>query len=169
MILNFVIDASSLINIDNTKGLQIVCKLQCCKFWVSPIVIGECQPSCAAIIIDLQEKGVIHFVQDDQVPTGLFLELLSEHQLGAGETEAITAAHALGFGFCCDDRQARILGKNILGDDHVIGSLRVLKWCVEEDWINCARAFELFNTMKESGGFLPATPNTYFCENLPNC
>lgn len=167
--MNVVIDASSIINLENAEVLDTVVQLQRCQLWLTPIVIGECQPTCAARLVALRENSEVQFVDEEQIPADLFLDLLAQHQLGDGETEAIATAKALEFGLCCDDLQARNLARELLGEARVIGSLRLLRWCVEESLFSCGTAFGYFGMMSEAGGFLPNTPNTFFCENLPNC
>ena len=169
MALNYVIDACSLINLNNADSLDAACQLRGCDLWVSPIVIGECQPTCAATIMRLHNGGQLHVIDDNQIPSNIFLDLLFEYQLGDGETEAVAAARHCGFGLCCDDRQARNLGKKILGTDKVVGSLHILKLCVEEDLFNCSRASELLTSMQAAGGFLPSMSNSYFCGGVPGC
>jgi hypothetical protein len=38
-----------------------------------------------------------------------------------------------------------------------------LQWCVHSLVIDCAAAFDAFLTMKQMGGFLPETPQAFFC------
>jgi predicted nucleic acid-binding protein len=159
---NYAIDASSVINLNNVGALTLATKLANCKFWLSPIVVGECGPTCAADLLALRAAGAIAFVNDDAVPTQLFLSLLAEHQLGEGETETIAVCLALGYKLCCDDKRARTLAEGILGQNSVIGSLRILRCCVEQKLILCKEAFALFEAMRSAGGFLPKTAQTYF-------
>ncbi len=169
VIMNYLIDASSIINLNNALALELVAGLRECELWISPIVFGECQPSCAEMLVSLKQEGKIKFSSEDEVPVDLFLKLLEKFNLGDGETEAIAIADGLGFGLCCDDRQARTLGKTVLGENKIIGSLRLLRWCVEENLTSCETAFHHFDKMKSTGGFLPPTPNTFFCTGLKNC
>jgi predicted nucleic acid-binding protein len=163
MAINYAIDASSVINLNNAGALETVCRLTRCRFWLSPIVLGECQPSCAAALLALKEVGAIGFIDDAKVPTDLFLSLLADHDLGEGETESIAVSKALDFHLCCEDRKARKLAEEVLGPEAVIGSVKLLRWCVEEGLLPCDGAFNCFGEMKKAGGFLPEMAQRYFC------
>lgn len=127
------------------------------------MVVSECQVGSAAAILELQAADAVGFLDDDIVPTDLFLDLLAEHDLGDGETECIAICHINGNSVCCDDRKARKLAQSILGNDRVIGTIRLLRWCVEDGLIDCQLAFALFRKMRAAGGFLPATQQEFFC------
>jgi predicted nucleic acid-binding protein len=167
--MNIVLDASSIINLHNVAALDAAGHLRRCFFLLTPLVVGECQASSAAKLLELKAAGVIGFVDDTTIPTELFLRLLAEHRLGPGETEAISVCQLLGYALCCDDRSARRVGKEVLGDDRVIGSLRVLRWCVEETLFDCIVAFELFQQMRAAGGFLPQIGQPFFCNRNRAC
>ena len=166
---NYLIDASSVINLQNADAIDIVCRLRRCHFWLSPLVVGECEPTCAARLFKFQIDGALHFVDDSQIPTDLFLTLLAEHELGEGETESIAVCHALDYDFCSDDKQARLLGQKVLGSARVIGSMRLLRWCVEVGIVDCSEALRLFRAMHTAGGFLPQTNRSYFCAGQQTC
>lgn len=169
MAVNCAIDASSVINLNNAGALPTICKLKRCRLWLSPIVVSECEPTCAATILQLQQTDAIGFVDDDKVPGELFLSLLSEHELGEGETESIAVSKTLGYQLCCDDKKARAVAEEILGPSSVVGSLRLLRWCVEEKLLACTRAYEIFIKIKATGGFVPQTPQEFFCEGVEGC
>jgi len=127
------------------------------------MVVSECQVGSAAAILALQAADAVGFLDDDIVPTDLFLDLLAEHDLGDGETECIAICRINGHGMCCDDRKARELARALLGQGRVIVTIRLLRWCVEEGLIDCQQAFALFRTMRAAGGFLPPTQQEFFC------
>ena len=164
-----VTDASSIINLHTVGALDVVCGLSRCHLWLSPAVVGECQPSCAAKLLDLKAHERVGFVDDTRVPADLFLKLLVEHKLGEGETKLIAVCLVLGYHLCSDDKRARSLAKQILGGNRVVGSLRLLRWCVEEGLIDCAEAFRLFREMRSGGGFLPDTARPFFCSGSVAC
>jgi predicted nucleic acid-binding protein len=166
---NYAIDASSIINLNNAGALPLACKLIRCRFWLSPIVVGECEPSCAATIAAFEAAGMVSFVDETLVPSGLFLSLLDQNRLGEGETEAIAVSIALGYHFCCDDLRARTLGETLLGRERVVGTIRLLLWCVEDRLIGCEEAFQLCGAMREAGGFLPQMTQGFFCNGLVAC
>lgn len=165
----FITDASSLINLYHADALDIVCNIHGVSIIITPLVLGECNPSCAEKIFEISELGKIEFVTDENIPTDIFLSMLQEYKLGDGETESIAVAKHLNLSFCCDDRKARNLAKSLLGSNNVIGSLRLLKWAVEGKLIDCNRAFTFFEIMKDAGGFLPNTDAAFFCRGDENC
>jgi len=160
---NFLLDSSSVINLHNADALGLVIQLKRCRFWLPPMVLSECQVGSAAALLELQATNAIGFIDDDIVPTELFLELLERHDLGDGETECISICQINGHGLCCDDRKARELARAMFGPDRVIGTIRVLRWCVEERLIDCQNAYALFRSMRSAGGFLPPAERSFFC------
>ena len=161
--MNFLLDSSSVINLHNADALGLVARLERCRFWLPPMVVGECQVGSAAALLELQATDAIGFLDDDMVPTEVFLELLERHDLGNGETECIAICQINGHGLCCDDRKARELARALFGPDRAIGTIRVLRWCVEEGLIDCQGAHALFRGMVGAGGFLPPIDRSFFC------
>lgn len=158
-----LLDTCSVINLVNVGALELVCSLVDREWWVTPVVVDECGPTCAAALLDLKERGLIHFLDDDQVNADQFLALLGAHRLGAGETECMAIAIAADHHICCDDRRAREAASGLIGADRVFGTIRVLRWCVGQKLIVCADAKALLHSMRELGGFLPDVPREFFC------
>jgi predicted nucleic acid-binding protein len=161
--LRALLDSSSVINLVNAGALELVCSLDDVEWWLPPAVVDESGPTCAAVTLDLQQRGLINFLDDDQVDAGRFLALLDAHRLGAGETECVAIAMETDHHVCCDDRRARTMAAGIIGADRVFGTVRLLRLCVEQRRIDCAEARKMLRAMRESGGFLPDTPQSYFC------
>lgn len=164
--MKYVIDSCSLINLQNGQGLPLVLRLARSSLQVGPIVIGE---TGTEIEETLRASGTATFLDDSAVPAAAYLALLSAHRLGEGETEALTLAQHHGLILCSDDRKAREVGKRLLGEERVIGSLRLMRWCVEEDLCKCTRAYETSVAMRDHGGFVPALPQEFFCETVEDC
>lgn len=164
-----ITDASSLINLYHADALDWACALDKDSLLVTPLVLGECDVFSAGKLMHLQSAGKIEFLNDSEIPADTFLSLLSEYGLGDGETESIAAAAALNLPFCCDDKRARNVAKIILGDANIIGSMRILRWCVEREVIACTTAYESFVAMKNAGGFLPDMEASFFCAELDGC
>lgn len=143
--------------------MELVCQLENVEWWLPPAVVDESGPTCAAVMLDLQQRGLIHFLNDDKIEADRFLSLLDAYRLGAGETECVAIAAETDHHICCDDRRARRMAAETIGSDRVFGTVRLLKWCVEQDRIGCNEARELLREMRERGGFLPDTPQSYFC------
>jgi predicted nucleic acid-binding protein len=157
------LDSSSIINLFNAGVLTLLCQLEEHEFSVPPMVVGECHRDCAVALVSLRDEGCVTFINDDAVDADEYLALLQAHRLGAGETECMAVAATDECSVCCDDRKARDAAAGLIGKERVVGSLRLLKWCVERLIIDCGAAFKAFQTMREQGGFLPDTPQSFFC------
>jgi predicted nucleic acid-binding protein len=161
---DLIIDASSVINLHNCRTLELVTQLPGRTFWFSPLVVGECEPTCAAEILKLQQAGRAQFIDPQNIPADVFLELLDKHQLGEGETECLALCLEGPFVLCCDDHKARSIAASLLGGERVIGSLRLLKWSVQDHLIVPDAAYALYTGMKAAGGFLPVVEAAWFAD-----
>lgn len=161
--MKIILDACSIINLVNATGLEACAGLERCELYVGPIVFGECSEGSAQELISLINSGRILQLPDDEIPIDTFLDMLAEHNLGEGETECIAGASISDFIVCSDDGRARYIGRTLLGQNRVIGSARLLKWCVEEDILICTEASSHFSIMKDMGGFLPTLADAFFC------
>jgi predicted nucleic acid-binding protein len=161
-VVDLITDASSIINLANAAALDIVTALPDVVICVSPLVVGECEPTCAAELLAHQEQGTIRFVDPDEISSERFLALLDEHELGEGETECLALLLDGGYVFCCDDGKARTTGIALTDEGQVVGSIRLLKWAVEAGLCTPEQAFEYYQRMKDAGGFLPDVPLKWF-------
>lgn len=135
---------------------------------ISPVVLGECGPKCAANIIAMVSQGVLHFVNEADQNTERFLDLLKHYNIGDGELESIAVCEKLKLPFCTDDRAARRLAASLLGPNNVTGSLGVLRRAVEGNVIKCDLAFESYGRMIDAGAYLPNLLQDFFCSG-DNC
>lgn len=161
--MKIILDACSVINLVNAAGLAACAELERCKLYVGPIVFGECSEGSAQELVSLINSGQILQLPDHEIPIDIFLDMLTEHNLGEGETECIAGASLSDFIVCSDDGRARHVGRTILGQNRVVGSARLLKWCVEEEILICTEARTHFSIMKDMGGFLPTLSHAFFC------
>jgi predicted nucleic acid-binding protein len=159
---DLITDASSIINLHNANALGIVTRLPPRILCVSPQVIGECHAPCVADLVVLKEQGLVQFVSPDTISAELYLNLLETYDLGEGETECLALAHGHPFVICCDDNKARRVGVELFGQARVVGSLRLLRWAVQDGLIKGHEAFSCYEAMKNAGGFLPDVPATWF-------
>lgn len=118
-------------------------------------MVGECEPTCAAELFALQERGAVRFVDPNEVSSERFLTLLDEHELGEGETECLALLLDGGYVFCCDDGKARRVAAVLTDESRVVGSLRLLKWAVKAELCTTEPAFAYYQVMKDAGGILP--------------
>jgi predicted nucleic acid-binding protein len=157
------IDASSWINLSNAGALGTVLRIPVHQFLFSPLVASECHAECIVEIVHLSQTCAVVQVTDDQIDGEIFLSLVEDYNLGAGETEclAICLSRPATL-FCCDDKKARETAKLLLGENRVIGSLRLLKWAVEAASMTAAEAYLIYQNMKGRGGFLPDVDADWF-------
>lgn len=161
-VVDLITDASSIINLSNAGALGLVTAIPGVTICVSPLVVGECEPTCAAELLAQQERGTVRFVDADEIPAELFLSLLDAHELGEGETECLALLLKGDYSFCCDDGKARSVGISLKGEAHVLGSIRLLKWAVVTGLCAPEEAFQYYQRMKDAGGFLPDLPREWF-------
>jgi predicted nucleic acid-binding protein len=161
-VVDLITDASSIINLSNAGALAVVTSLPDVTICVSPLVVGECEPTCAAELLAHQEQGTIHFVDPNDVSSERFLALLDEHELGEGETECLALFLDGDYVFCCDDGKARQVGTALTNEGEVVGSIRLLKWAVDAGLCTAEQAFEYYQRMKDAGGFLPDVSLEWF-------
>ncbi|RYH16397.1 MAG: hypothetical protein EON54_28300 [Alcaligenaceae bacterium] len=160
--MDLITDASSIINLVNANALDVASTMINKIICVSPLVVGECEPTCAAELLRLQQEGRIRFIDPEDISSEAFLTLLDQHGLGEGETECLALLQTNDYVFCCDDDKARKAGIALVGADRVIGSLRLLKWAVADGSCNSDEAFSFYQNMKAAGGFLPELSIDWF-------
>jgi predicted nucleic acid-binding protein len=162
---DIITDASSIINLDNAKALDLVAQLPNRTLWLSPLVISECEPTCAAEIFRLKDLERIQFVNPERVPADLFLQILADHELGEGETECLALCLQGPYVLCCDDHKARRIAIELIGANRVIGSLRLLRWLVVEKLASAEDVYHIYEAMRAAGGFLPSIDRSWFSED----
>jgi predicted nucleic acid-binding protein len=161
--MNVLMDTCSIINLANAPALSVVANLSACSLFVSPEVLTECEPRLAGEVMNLHADGRFGFANVDEVAADRYLELLEGYGLGSGETECLALAEQSDFWVCCDDRRARRIIETSIGAERVLGSLRLLRWSVDEARMTCGAAFDFLQKMKSDGGFLPNLQHEYFC------
>lgn len=107
------------------------------------------------------DNGQIALIDDSEVSGSRFLEIVS-YSLGEGEAECIANCEHFGFVFATDDRRARQVGKSILGEDRIIGSLGLLRLAVEQHLITASTAVGHVEEMRATGGFVPSVTEEFF-------
>ena len=163
--MNVIMDACSIINLHNGGVLHCVCCIPNVRIQVGPIVGGECSEDCALAIASLHSDGNLTYLEDNQLEIDDFLAFVDLNKLGAGESECILIAFFDGqSAICCDDRKGRAIATELIGEERVMGSLRLLKIAVQHDILSSDQAFEAYELMCASGGFLPPLGIAYFYE-----
>lgn len=149
-----VLDASTLINLDNGDVLTEVFSLPHKTFQISPEVLRESRTVAKAIKAAV-ERGDIYWVDDTAIDAQEYEDALAVWELGPGETECILAAKALGCSVACDDGAARKVIEREVGIPRMTGTVGLLREAVVAGLITAEQAFEAYQQMKRLGGFLP--------------
>lgn len=149
-----VLDASTLINLDNGDVLTEVLSLPHRTFQISPEVLRESRTVAKAIKAAV-ERGDIDWVDDTAIDAEEYEDALAVWELGPGETECILAAKALGCSVACDDGAARKVIEREIGVPRMTGTVGLLREAVVAGLITAEQAFEAYQQMKRLGGFLP--------------
>lgn len=104
----------------------------------------------------------LHFLDDTEATSTVFLELLERFGLGDGETECLAFSVGADFGVCSDDRKARQICQSVIGKEKVMGSLGLLREAVHLGLVTADEAFQAYIKMKAAGGFLPDINLAFF-------
>ena len=161
--MDVILDACSIINLVNSGHWGCVVSLRRCELWLSPVVVGECGVDVFDHIFSKRTSPRVKLMDSRSIPGERYLGLLEEHGLGEGETECLAVAEQYGHFVCCEDRKARRIIAAALGEERVLGSLRLLRWCVEDGILKCDHAYNASAEMRARGGFLPDPGQEYFC------
>jgi len=160
--LRIILDASSAINLVHGEVLGAVLRLPGYTFCIGPQVLEECEGEAEELRAAVAQ-GRLTQLDDSQLSGSSFVELLEEYGLGLGETECLAfALRDQRLSFSSDDRKARATGKAILGGARVLGTLFLLRECVQHHLLTSEAARTAYDQMIERGGFLPDLPTDYF-------
>lgn len=149
-----VLDASTLINLDNGEAFAQVLSIPGRSFQVSAEVLRESRTVAVAIKTAVQQ-GQIALVDDNAIDAAEYEDAIAEWQLGPGETECILAAKSLGCSVACDDGAARKVIRREIGVERLTGTVGLLRDAIAAGLTTAEAAFESYQQMKRRGGFLP--------------
>ena len=149
-----VLDASTLINLDNGEVLSEILSLPGRTFQISAEVLRESRTVAKAIKAAV-DRGDLVWVDDTAIDAEGYEDALSIWELGPGETECILAARALGCSVACDDGAARRVIEREIGVLRMTGSVGLLRDAITAGLLTAEEAFEAYQQMKRLGGFLP--------------
>ena len=151
--MRLVLDACSLINLNNGSAFATVLSLPEFEWNVGPLVLQECGQLHA--LLDAVTAGTVHELDDCILGANAFTALRRKYRLGLGETECLAFGSALGLSVCTDDGRARKAVATELGPTRLIGSIGLLKSCVVSGLLNASMAYKLYDQMLAGGAFLP--------------
>lgn len=143
-----------MLNLAHGDVLSSILQIPSLVAHVGPQVRHECS-SIAPRLDTFIDAGQLNLLNDDDLPAATFLALLEHYSLGAGETECLAFAKLGDHIICCDDRRARIMIGNELGQKRVIGSLGLLVQAIHYEVLTIEDAFGAYKQMRRRGAFLP--------------
>jgi predicted nucleic acid-binding protein len=148
----------------NGNLLDTVLSLPGRTWFIGPIVLQECEqsgniPQALQQAIDNKSISVL---DDSTLSATSFLLFLQTYGLGEGETECLTFGSVSDYIICCDDRRARQMIAQELGNARVTGSIGLLKELVHQAVLTVTKAMEGYNRMKAMGAFLPDIDEKFF-------
>lgn len=149
-----VLDASTLINLDNGEAFAQVLSIPDRSFQVSAEVLRESRTVAVAIKAAVQQ-GQIALVDDSTIDADDYEGAIAAWKLGPGETECILAAKSLECSVACDDGTARRVIKREIGVERLTGTVGLLRDAIAAGLTTAEAAFESYQQMKRRGGFLP--------------
>jgi predicted nucleic acid-binding protein len=149
-----VLDASTLINLDNGDALAQVLSIPDRSFRVSSEVLRESRTVAAAIKAAVEARQIA-LVDDSAIDADDYEAAIAAWQLGPGETECILAARSLGCSVACDDGAARKVIRREIGAGRLTGTVGLLRDAITAGLMTTEAAFESYQEMKRRGGFLP--------------
>lgn len=159
--MDYILDASCLINLVNGNVLHRVADIPMTSFAVGPVVMRECI-TIRKIIESIVESRRILLLDDSDMRADLFISILERYNLGPGETECIVSAKKFEFAICTDDKKARAVAGLEIGRERVSGSLGLLKAAVGAEVFSAENAYQSYVKMVGRGAFLPSVKLSYF-------
>jgi predicted nucleic acid-binding protein len=151
-----IYDASSLINLANGGVLDRIISDTSLISLVGPQVLAECSSIKSELDL-LIENNELLLMSDEELPAETYFEILEKYRLGPGETECIAFARQYPdiTAISCDDRRARNVCAEVIGESRLTGTIGRLKFAIENNVISVADATNAYQSMILSGGFLP--------------
>ena len=154
-------DACSLINLHKGGVLDVVLGLEGVSLRLPEGVLKE----CVELGEELQDhigSGRIGEIPDTDLSVERVAQFANENNLGVGESECIARCQDdPSLVFCTDDRRARHVARQHVGDARVIGTEDLLLECVRQG-MSPLDAYTAHETMRARGAFLPERPREFF-------
>ncbi len=154
---DLIIDACALVNLILGETAEECLGLIDPKVQVTPAIEKECHGRShtaealrALLASELLESCNVEITSDALV------EFMTAHRLGAGESEAILACAQIERHLWSDDRRARRVGEETLGEGCVTGTIGVLRSLCSLGHLTPEAAYAAYCAMRAAGSFLPA-------------
>jgi len=146
----------------NGRVLSTALRVPGRSFKIGPQTLGECEQQRTELTESIA-AGHLVVSDDSSLLSSTFAQLLTDHNLGMGETECL--AFCLGdseMAFCSDDKRARGVARLLFGEIRVTGTISLLRECVRCGTLSSTDAKNSYEEMRACGGFLPTLPESYF-------
>jgi predicted nucleic acid-binding protein len=162
--LKIIFDACALFNLVHGEVFGVIVGMLDPPPCFGPQVRGECR-SIASVLDQALRESRVELLDDGVLPASRFFELLEKYELGAGETECLAFASMQPLLVCSDDRRARNMAVQELGEGRVIGTLGLLIRATELSVLAPDAAIAAYELMRRLGGFLPDLPARTFSQS----
>jgi len=153
---DLIIDACALVNLILGETAEECLRLIDPKVQVTPAIDKEChgRTQTAEALRALLASDLLETC-NAEISSDALVEFMTVHRLGAGESEAILACAQIERHLWSDDRRARRVAAETLGDDRVTGTIGILlRLCGLGD-VTPEAAYSAYCAMRAAGGFLP--------------
>lgn len=163
----FVLDASALITFAKNGQLDLLVQVVARRAHVTDEVRGECVSLRTALDATIDMGDLEPFTISDPDDVAFFARVRT--QMDAGEASAVVAARRLAGTVISDDRDAIVIGRELLGEDRVIGTREVLCLAVGRGLVTPVQAAVHLDTFIRGGAWVPDAPEGYFvdCVGVP--
>src|ERR1700756_5012732 len=128
--------------------LDVVLGLEECVFFLGPLVRSEVV-QLKAFLDERITDGRITMSPDDDLTLDEVADFADQNNLGAGESECILLGlRRRDLSVCSDDGRARRIGEATLTPQRVLGTVDLLKLCVQQGLLTAQDAFTGYELMR---------------------
>lgn len=153
-----IIDASSLINLDNGGVLNAL--IEGGKFVFGPAVEAEVGDALADAALQAGAK----LLDDSVIPASVARSIAMKFELGDGEMECLTFCEFdPELRMCSDDAAARRAANIRFGPGRVVGTIGLLREAVAAGILSCATAKTGYAKMLDAGAYIPRNLDSSIC------
>lgn len=163
----FALDASVLITFGKNGEFRVIEEIFDGRGYVADEVYDECRSIRNMLDSAISTGSLLQHSISEAADLAFFGQV--RLRMDPGEAAAVTSAKALGAYVVSDDRDAIIVGRNLLGNNRVIGTQDVLCLAVGHSMLTATQAEVHMSTFIAGGAFLPDPDPEYFgrCGRVP--
>jgi predicted nucleic acid-binding protein len=149
-------DTCGVINAFKAGALDVVLLLENYEFILGPAVMAESLQLREVLEKHLSE-GRTTLPDENLISATTVASISGNYNLGIGESECIAVCQAdPSLNFWSDDRRARLVGGELLGEARIIGTADLFRACVEQALLSPLDAYTAYELARSRGAFLPA-------------